>query len=66
MSYEFTRQKISAERTALARRLAIAVLAGCLGVALGCAANDMRSIFGIFATSVVATAASLVGFYLAR
>jgi hypothetical protein len=66
MSYEFTRQKISADRIALARRLAITVLAGCGGFALGCAANDLHSISGIFATSVAATAAGFVGLSLAR
>jgi len=66
MTYEFTKQKIATERFALLKRLAITALAGCIGLALGIATNDMHSILGILAASVAATATGSLGFYLAR
>lgn len=64
MAYEFTRQKIWAERKALAKRLGFAGVAGCMGFALGVAVNDMHSMIGMFSASVVATAAGFAAFYL--
>ncbi len=66
MDYEFTRQKISAERKALAKRLCIAGAVGCIGFALGVAVNDMHSLYGMFRASVLATVAGFAAFYLTR
>lgn len=63
MTYEFTRQKIAADRKALAKRIGVTFLAGLAGFGFGALVNDMHSMTGAFATSVIATAAGVVGFY---
>ena len=66
MAYEFTKQKIAADRRALLKRLAVTALAGSAGLAIGVAMNDMNSIFGIVAASTAATATGALGFLMAR
>lgn len=66
MTYEFTKQKLAVERKAQRRRWAVAVLSCGLGLTLGIAVNDMASIFGVLAASVVATAAGFGGYFVSR
>lgn len=63
MTYEFTKQKLVAERKARLRRWTVAVLAGGVGLTCGIAVNDMASIFGVLAAGVVATAAGFAGYF---
>ncbi len=64
MAYEFTKQKLAAERKALAKRLVLAGVAGSVGLALGVSIYDMGSIWGIVSASVLASFAGLGTFYL--
>lgn len=67
MAYEFTRQKVAAEKRALLRSLAVAVLAGgsvfafCLVVLTG--SPDLADMLRI---SVLTTVVGFGAFYLAR
>jgi len=67
MAYEFTKKKIAAERRALLSRIAVALLMGLLGGAIGAALNgmDTESVVGIFGISMLATIGGFLGFYLA-
>lgn len=64
MPYEFTKQKLVAERRAKRRKLVVAVLAGVVGLAVGMAVNDMRSTFGAFAAVVLAAIAGLAVYHV--
>lgn len=64
MAYEFTKQKLDAERKSLVKRLFLAGTSGSVGLAIGASMYDMGSILGILSASVLATCAGLGAFYL--
>lgn len=66
MAYEFTKEKIAQERKSKVRRCVVAGLLGAGGFALGVATNDMQSLGGVFATSILAIAGGALGFSLSR
>lgn len=54
MAYEFTKQKIHAERQARRNRLIASAISACVGLAIGIATNDINSLFGAIAASALA------------
>ena len=63
MAYEFTKQKIAAEKKARVRKLVVSGLAACAGFAVGIATNDMQNLFGIFAACTLAMLSGLAVYY---
>lgn len=64
MAYEFTKQKIAAEKKARVRKLVVSGLAACAGFAVGFATNDMQTLFGIFAAGTLAMLSGRAVYYL--
>lgn len=65
MSYEFTKQKIRAERKSLMRGIAITAAATALGFSLGMAISDIDTIRGMLRAATAGVVAGLIGFALA-
>lgn len=64
MAYEFTKQKIAAERRALLRRLVVSGIVGAIGFGIGAAVNDLQTIYGAIGASLLAVACGGACFYL--